>query len=93
MRITFDPAKRAATLELRGLDFLDAEKVFADRTYTQVDRRIDYGELRYQTVGFLNGRMVMLVWTPRPPDERHVMSMRKCNDREQKAYRQRLEEG
>jgi uncharacterized DUF497 family protein len=29
VRITFDPAKRAATLASRGLDFVDAEKVFA----------------------------------------------------------------
>lgn len=92
MRITFDPAKRAATLELRGLDFLDFEEVLAGRVINVPDERSDYGEPRFQTIGYLGGRMVMVVWTPRS-DARHVMSMRKCNDREQKAYRQRLEEG
>jgi uncharacterized DUF497 family protein len=29
MRITYDPQKRADTLEYRGLDFDDALKVFA----------------------------------------------------------------
>jgi uncharacterized DUF497 family protein len=91
-KITFDPAKREVTLTERGLDFLDAAIVFAGKTYTIEDRRWDYGEVRYQIVGFLDGRMVMVVWTPRN-EAVHVISMRKCNEREQKAHRQRLGEG
>jgi uncharacterized DUF497 family protein len=33
MRVTFDPAKRAKTLAERGLDFADAEVVFAGVTW------------------------------------------------------------
>jgi uncharacterized DUF497 family protein len=89
MAITFDPGKRVATLCERGLDFAQAEEVFAGVTYTIEDKRVDYGEARYQTVGFLRRRMVMVVWTQRGPDI-HVISLRKCNDREQRAYRQQL---
>lgn len=90
--ITFDPAKRDATLRDRGLDFAHADAVFSGPAQlTVADRRIDYGEPRFQTVGYLVGRMVMIVWTPRGA-ARHVMSMRKCNEREQKRYRPRLEE-
>jgi uncharacterized protein len=92
MNITYDARKREETLRDRGLDFEDARVVFAGRTYTKQDRRIEYGELRLQTIGFLNSRMVMLVWTPRA-DAQHIISMRKCNDREQEAYRQQLGEG
>lgn len=92
MKITFDPVKRAATLEERGLDFADAEMVFEGDTLTAEDTRKAYGERRFQTVGFLEGRMVMVVWTPRGADC-HVISMRKCNAKEQKAYRKRFEEG
>lgn len=91
-QITFDPAKRDVTLRERGLDFRDAPIVFAGHRYTQEDTRFDYGEQRFQTVGFLFGRMVMIVWTPRGA-ARHIISMRKCNEREQAAYRQRLGEG
>ena len=91
MKITFDPAKRAATLADRGVDFLDAVKVFEGVTFTQMDDRLDYGEERYQTFGLLNGRLVMVVWTPRGKDC-HVMSMRKCNEREKAAYGHRLGE-
>jgi len=40
MRITFDPAKRAKTLAERGLDFADAEIVFAGVT-VEVEGRAD----------------------------------------------------
>jgi uncharacterized DUF497 family protein len=89
VKVTFDPAKRAATLEGRGLDFADAALVFAGQTLVLEDRRRDYGEARYQTIGFLAGRMVMIVWTPRG-DARHVISMRKCNAREQAKFKPRI---
>ena len=87
--ITFDPAKREATLRERDIDFADAAQVFNGIRIDVPDVRFDYGETRFQTVGYLNGRMVMVVWTERGT-KRHVISMRKCNDREQKRYRQRL---
>ena len=92
MRISFDPAKRHATLTHRGLDFEDSAEVFSGPTYDRVDDRYDYGEVRMITVGWLRDRMVIVVWTPRD-EVRHVISMRKANDREQARYRQRLEQG
>lgn len=87
MKITCDPAKRQQTRSERGLDFLDADLVFADWTVTDTDDRLDYGEIRYITAGFLSGRMVIVCWTPRG-DDCHVFSMRKANDREIKRYAQ-----
>ena len=92
MKITFDQAKRDATFAERGLAFEDAMLVFAGETFDVEDTRRAYGETRWQTVGFLGGRMVMVVWTPRGAD-RHVISMRKCNAREQAIYQKRFEEG
>ena len=89
MKITFDPAKRQAALNVRGLDFTDAAAVFAGPTITVEDTRRDYGETRLQTVGFLADRMVMVVWTPRG-EARHIISMRKCNDREKANYQERF---
>jgi uncharacterized DUF497 family protein len=93
VRITYDPPKREATLRQRGLDFEDAALVFAAPAVTVPDRRHDYGgEDRYQTFGRLRGRMVVVVWTPRGED-RHVMSMRKCNAREAARLGQQFGEG
>jgi len=90
MAITYDPAKRAWTLEERDLDFEDAAEVFGGRTYQRQDDRHDYGEVRIVTIGLLRQRMVVVVWTPRGAD-RHVISMRKANDREKARYAQYLE--
>jgi uncharacterized protein len=92
MEITFDPAKRAQTLSERGLDFADASVVFDGLILTARDARRDYGEERFATVGLLAGRMVMVVWTPRG-QARHVISMRKCNAREQARYGKQFAQG
>jgi uncharacterized DUF497 family protein len=89
MKITFDPAKRAITLAERRLDFLEAELVFDGPTHTVLDDRFDYGETRWVTYGLLRGRLVAVVWTERG-EARHVISMRKCNDREKRTYQTRL---
>ena len=90
--ITFDPAKRERARRERGLDFADAALVFDGETFTFDDKRRDYGERRRITAGFLAGRMVIVVWVERGK-ARHVVSMRKANEREIKAYRQQFEEG
>jgi hypothetical protein len=54
-----------------------------------IDDRKDYGEVRYQTYGFLGNRVVMVVWTDRAL-ARHVISMRYCHEREATKVRARM---
>jgi uncharacterized DUF497 family protein len=91
VKITFDPKKREATVRDRKVDFTDAPEVFAGPTIDQVDQRRNYGETRIITAGLLKGRMVIVVWTQRE-DARHIISMRKANDREKARYGNRFEE-
>ncbi len=67
-----------------------ADEIFAGATLTIADNRKDYGELRFITVGRLDGRMVVTVWTPRGA-ARRIISLRKANDREQALYGDRLD--
>jgi hypothetical protein len=69
-------------LSERGLDFADAALIFAGVTLEIEDTRQDYGETRVICYGMLEGRMVVVGYTPRGAD-RHVFSMRKANEREQ----------
>jgi uncharacterized DUF497 family protein len=85
MKITYDPGKRRRTLVEREIDFDDAAEVFDGQTLDFIDDRHDYGEVRVVTVGFFRGRMMVMVWTQRG-DARHVISMRKANDREKARY-------
>jgi uncharacterized DUF497 family protein len=90
VKVTFDPAKRATTLKHRGLDFADAAEVFARDFVVIPDDRRHYGELRLISARFLRGRMVVMVWTPRG-DARHIISMRYCHGKEEKAWRKRMD--
>lgn len=89
MKIEFDSAKREATLEQRGLDFADVAQIIIGMTVTNEDQRLDYGEPRFQTYGLLKDRLVMFAWTPIAGGLR-VISMRKCNEREQNHFATRM---
>jgi len=84
-QITYDPAKRKATLMSRGLDFEDATLVFEGLTAEIEDARKDYGERRIICFGILHGRLVVIGYTPRGL-VRHIFSMRKANEREQTRF-------
>jgi len=92
VKITFDPAKRARTIEERGLDFTDAADVFAGPKIEFEDTRRDYGERRMLCFGLLKERLVAIGYVVRG-DARHVFSMRKCNEREKEKFGQQLGEG
>lgn len=89
MQIEFDETKRLITLADRGLDFARFGELDHGPTFTQADTRFDYPEPRFQTYGLLDGRLVMAAWTPIPRGVR-VISMRKCNEREQAKFNSRL---
>jgi len=90
MEIEFDDAKRSKTLLERGLDFAHAKSVFEGLHFTAQDTRAGYEEDRFITVGWLDARLVVLVWTPRG-EVRRIISMRKANDREKTLYASYLE--
>lgn len=89
MNIEYPPAKREATLTARGLDMARAAEIFDGATLTVEDDRQDYGEARQITIGFLDARMVVMVWTQRGR-ARRIISLRKANEREQRAYADRF---
>jgi uncharacterized DUF497 family protein len=64
-------------------------EVISGMTVTNEDCRYDYGEPRLQTYGLLKDRLVMFAWTPIDGGLR-VISMRKCNDKEQASFAARM---
>jgi uncharacterized protein len=85
MKITYDPAKREATLLERGLDMALAGDVFEGPHTTFEDNRRNYGEVRFVTFGRIGERLVFVAWTQRGVTRR-IISMRKANEREQERY-------
>jgi uncharacterized DUF497 family protein len=90
MKLEFDQAKRGKTLKERDLNFARAVEVFDDIHFTGQDKRMDYEEDRFITVGWLDDNMIVMVWTPRG-EVRRIISMRKANDREKTLYASYLE--
>jgi uncharacterized DUF497 family protein len=89
MQLEFDQDKRHKTLLERGLDFARASEVFEGIHFTGQDSRVNYEEDRFITVGWLDARLVVLVWTPRG-EVRRIISMRKANDREKALFTRHL---
>ena len=63
MQFIWHEPKRQANLTKHGMDFADAERVFAGPTFTFEDDREDYGEQRWVTLGLLSAKVVVLVHT------------------------------
>jgi uncharacterized DUF497 family protein len=82
MRFIWDEPKRQANLNKHGVDFADAERVFAGPTFTFEDDREDYGEQRWVTLGLLGVKVVVIVHTE-TAEEIRVISMREGDKDEQ----------
>lgn len=84
VEIEFDEAKRQKILDERGLDLAHCGKVFAGQHVEVEDLRKDYGEQRFRVWGFLDGKRVSLVWTPRNGNHR-IITLRNAHEQEHQA--------
>lgn len=82
MRFIWHEPKRQANLKNHGVDFADAERVFAGPTFTFEDDREDYGEQRWVTLGLLGMKVIVIVHTE-TAEEIRVISMREADKDEQ----------
>lgn len=87
MQITYDPAKCERNTAERGLSFELVRAFDWSAALVLEDQRNDYGERRFQALGFIGDRLHVLVFTPRAAAV-HVISLRKANSREVKRYEQ-----
>lgn len=85
MELEWDEDKRQRCLRERGLDFADVIRFEFERAVTLPDRRKDYGEERFNSMGYLDDVLCNVCWTMRN-DRFPVISLRKCNERERKKY-------
>lgn len=90
MKISFDPDKNARNVEARGISFDCALAFEWASAFLVEDVRRDYGEQRFQAIGYIDVRLHVLVFTPRGRTL-HVISLRKANSREVKRYEAEIE--
>jgi hypothetical protein len=91
VRFTWDQRKSDANFVHRGFDFAFATLVFDGPTFERDDLRADYGERRIIAVGLADGLHVTVVYTDRLGGRdviRRIISARRSNRRERRAYDQ-----
>ena len=85
MHFEWDENKRVVNIQKHGVDFADVPSIFEHEIVTVIDDRFEYGETRYQTLGLLKSRVIMIVHTESETVIR-IISARKANKREEKSY-------
>jgi uncharacterized DUF497 family protein len=95
VRFIWDPRKSEANLAQRGFDFAFATLAFDGPTLERDDQRADYGERRVIAVGLADGLHLTVVYTDRFGGRdvvRRIISARRSNKRERRAYDQACEQ-
>lgn len=90
MTFEWDDDKNKINIQKHGFDFSDAKHIFEDPYLVLEDKRKDYGEKRFIAVGWINSRLVILIYTKRKQNYR-IISLRKANEREKKKFQNRLD--
>lgn len=93
IRFEWDPAKAEANLRKHGVSFETAARVFSDPFALSEQDRIEGGEYRWQTVGLVDGVLLLLVaHTVRDSDDGvdvvRIISARSAERRERWRYEQ-----
>jgi uncharacterized DUF497 family protein len=88
MEFDWNPAKCSKNIVERGIDFADVLVGFIDPARKVVrDDRKDYGEVRYNMLAKVSGRVFHITFTERGK-VLWIISARKANRREQRRYEQ-----
>ena len=97
MRIRFewDAAKAESNLRKHRVSFETAARIFADPFALMVQDRLESGELRWQTLGMVEGHLLLLVaHTVRDGKDGteiiHIISARRADPKERKRYEQEI---
>jgi len=80
-----DPGKRRINQRKHGIDLAQCDAVFDSPMLTREDTREQYGEQRLVSLGWLSGRVVVLVWVDQDEGPRFI-SCREAEPHEKEAY-------
>ncbi len=91
MLFEWDEKKRLKTIRERGIDFIDATKIWNDpMRQERIDGRKNYGETRMQTIGKVHFGILFVVYTVREYVEGEevirIISARMANDLDKDEY-------
>jgi len=88
MRFEWDETKRRLNLAKHGVDFRDGAEMFngLNPILVKLDSNEAYREDRFIGLGFIKGRVMVMVFTEPKPDTIRVVSLRKAKKHEQEEF-------
>ena len=89
MRFTWDKKKKKKNIKKHGIDFSELVKVFEKPVLTRIDDSEDYGENRWISLGDLDGKIVVLVYTEESDIVRFI-SARRATKNEKRIYSEKV---
>lgn len=95
MRFEWDAMKAKSNLRKHQVSFETAARVFADPFALVVQDRIESGEWRWQTLGMVEGSLLLLVAHTVDDDQDgseiiRIISARRADPREKKRYEEEI---
>lgn len=94
IRFEWDEAKNLSNQRKHGVSFEEASQAFHDPFYVSVQDRIEGGEQRWQTFGFVGGLLLLMVGNTvreehdesMPIDVIRIISARRATPKERRRY-------
>lgn len=86
MRFEWDEAKNQANIRKHGIAFETAKRIFERPVVTSIDRRTDYGEDRYISIGWVAPAVLIVVAHAERDDLIRLISARSASRKERQAY-------
>ena len=86
MEYVWNEDKNRRNIERHGIAFKDAVRIFEGETLEQKDDRFEYGEIRIYAIGLINGLEIVVIYTDTGNDERRIISARRAEPYERRAY-------
>ena len=87
----WDEEKNKENIRRHGFDFADAWEIFEAPMRMALDLRENYGEDRWNGIGFLGNRIVVVIYTYRGEDTIRIISLRKALKHERKKFEDAIE--
>ena len=81
----WDPEKDSINIRKHRIDFDTAKLIWTGTVLERVDSRRQYGEIRFQGFGVVEGRVLTVIFTWRGATRR-IISARKANIREKRLF-------
>lgn len=86
----WDEEKNALNIEKHGVSFTTASRIFEGSVLTVLDSRRDYGEVRKNSIGQIDGVLILAVTHTDRDGTTRIISARPAKRAERERYEQKI---